>query len=141
MGESRHGDRREDQPPGARIRNGLGVRDHEEREQQQRAALELVHGDRQGIAEPERPRHQQPAMCRQEEKRDVGAPRPLQHHDAEEAEQGREPQCGAPLARRHPGAAGAEEEHDDGDGGGIEDMLAVDADRNLEPTAMTAASA
>src|SRR6476660_8116823 len=48
----------EKDPPGARIRSRLRVRDHEEREEEQRAALEPVERNRERIVGGERPREQ-----------------------------------------------------------------------------------
>ena len=109
----------------------LRVGDHEEAEEQEGAALEAVKGDRQRLAERQRPSDQQCGVCGQEGQGHVASGGAVddQHPGAGHRESKR--RRGAPLARRHPGLVGREEEGDEGAVGRIEDVLAAKANHEL----------
>jgi hypothetical protein len=110
------------------IGRGLGIGDHEEGEQHERAGLELLDGDGERIAEICRARQQKARVGGQERQRDVEALGPGQDEHAEAREREHQQRFAAPLAGRDPGVAGCHDEGDDGEVGRVEDMLSVDAD-------------
>jgi hypothetical protein len=97
MGEERDRER-ENETPEPRVRCGARIGDHEEGEDQQRAALELMEWNGEGISEPARAGEQQRGMACEKENGDIGAAGRTQHEDGKEAKQRREPHRRAPLA-------------------------------------------
>ena len=101
--EQRYGDG-EHEASQPRIRRRARIRDHEEGEDQQRPALELMQRDRERVAEPNGPHQQEGCMRDQKEDGDVGAVRRAQHEDGEKAQERGEPYGRSPLSRRNPHA-------------------------------------
>ena len=102
---------------------------HEESEEQQRPALELMQRDRERVAEPGRAEQERPHQ--KTRNANVTSPRAArfttrapQAHDQE-----RQQRDVPPLARRHPYLPGQEHHPDDAEVGGVEDVLAVDCGR------------
>ncbi len=116
---------------GARVRGRLRVRDHEEGEDQQRAALEAVERNRERLAEPGGARDDERQVDAQERHGDVRAGGPL-HDEAAGAGQEKPPERRLPpLPRRDPGVSRREDRHDDSEIGGVEDVLAAPAQEEL----------
>src|SRR3954471_14680598 len=95
-------ERREEDPSGARVGRGLRIGDHEEGEEQQRAALQPVKRNRQRLADPERPPDDQRAPEDDERVRDVAARRAIDDQSADAGDQESEEGDVSPLSRRHP---------------------------------------
>mgnify|MGYP001818870763 CR=1 FL=1 len=124
-------DRGKRDTPERGIGRRLWVRNHEEREDEQGAVLQLVHRDRQRITQPQGPPEQQRAVKYQEGNRRFCTLRAGQHLEAE----AREAECtyrsAAPLARRYPGVFADQLERDLGHIGRVENMLAFVPDNKL----------
>jgi hypothetical protein len=133
--EQRYGDG-EHEAAQPRIRRRARIRDHEEGEDQQRPALELMQRDRERVAEPNGPHQQEGCMRDQKEDGDVEAVRRAQHEDGEKAQKRGEPYRRSPLSRRNPHAVRSQKQNHDREACGIPDVLAVHpkdefrADRN-----------
>ena len=84
---------REHEAAEPRVGRGARIGDHEEREDQERAALQLMDRNGERIAEPPGACEQQRGVAAEKEDRHVGAARRVQHQDREEAEQRGEPDC------------------------------------------------
>jgi hypothetical protein len=68
-------------------------------------------------------------MAGEEEDRNIGAARRLQNQDGKKAKQRREPDRRTPLAGRNPHLIGGEQQDNDGEACGIEDVLAIEAEK------------
>jgi len=121
----------EDEAPEPRVGRGARIGNHEEGEDQQRAALQLVQRDRERIAEPKGAREQERGVAGEEEDRDVGAARGVQHQDGAKGDERCEPDAGAPLAGRDPHVIGEHEQRHDGEAGRVEHVLAVAPDHEF----------
>ena len=130
-------DEGDDGGEGDAARAGVGRRarvgDHEEGEDQERPALELVERNREGVAEPERPGDEQPGVAPEETERDVGAPGPLEHEAAGARDEEREERRRTPLAGRGPGPVGRGEQDHEREVRRVEEVLAPPAERELAP--------
>ncbi len=129
-GAQRH-QRREQDAPASRIGRGLRIRDHEEGEQDERAAFEPMQGNAQGLAEPERSSDEQRGVADEKRKCHVASRGPVHDEAAggreEEAEHGR----AAPLTGRDPHDAREEHHRHQREVRGIEDVLAAHAQDEL----------
>src|SRR5262245_45719711 len=90
---------REEHSSRTRIRRGSWIGNHEECEEQERAALKLFHGDRPGIAEPECPAEQDGRVGSDENAADIAAHGAMHHHAAETRHEKAEVKFAAPLSR------------------------------------------
>src|SRR3954454_6099064 len=75
-------ERGEEDPSRARVGRGLRVGNHEEGEEQQRAALEAVKRNRERLADPQRPPDHERAPEDDERVRDVAARRTIDNQSA-----------------------------------------------------------
>src|SRR5262249_31771537 len=127
-------ERAEDEAARPRVGRRAGVGDHEEGEEEQASALELVDGNRERIAEPKRAGDEEHGPRREEREGHVGAERAMDDEAAGaregEGQEGRRP----PLPRRDPGRA-ARKQHGGGEAEvrGVEDVLAPHAQHELAP--------
>src|SRR3954449_6344325 len=92
-------ERGEEDPSGARIGRGLRIGNHEEGEEQQRAALQPVKRNRQRLADPERPSDDERAPEDDEGVRDVAARRAIDYQSADAGDQESEEGYVSPLSR------------------------------------------
>lgn len=122
------GDERGVERPGAAmVRDRHRIGDHEEREEKERTAAEVMDEDRGGLAEPRDAGGERAEVAGEKRRAHVGPARPSDDEGAERHEPRRERDVGAPLARRHPCVR---QKHEGGDGaevGGVEEMLASPA--------------
>ncbi len=118
--------------PGAGARRGLGVGDHVEGEDEERAATQLAQRDPEWIAEVERAAEEEPCPAGEKGGGDVEARRSRHHEAAGSGHQQPEVRRAAPLAGRHPAEA-EHERHHDREVGGIEEVAIARAQRELAP--------
>ena len=90
-----------------------------------------VQRNRHRLAEIERPAEHQRAVEGDERVGDVAARRAVDDQAAEARHQEREERHRSPLPRRHPDLIGQQQHRDDAAVGGIEDVLAAEADDEL----------
>src|SRR5262249_46895968 len=118
-------------PSGARVRCGLGVRDHEEGEDEESAAFEAMHRNRERLPEPERTTEEEPDVAPDERKSHVAARRAVDD-EAPHADEEKTDESGiTPLSGRDPNGSCGEHHGNDPEVGGIEEMLAVPAEKEL----------
>jgi hypothetical protein len=122
---------REEHASCPRIGRGLRIRDHEEREEHERAALEPVQGDAERLPEPERPADEQRGEGGEEGHRHVAPGCAV--HDQPASRGQDEPEHGraAPLAGRDPYLAREQHHRHQREVGRVEDMLAPDPQDEL----------
>ncbi len=129
-GAQRHQEGEED-AAGPRVGRGLGVRDHEEGEQEERSVRDLVEGDRHRLSQPERAAEQDRQVEGEEGPGHVAARGAVDHEATQAGHQEREEGDAPPLARRDPDAAGQEHQGDDAEVRRVEHVLAVPAEDEL----------
>ena len=117
--------------PRTSIGRGAGVGDHEEREEQQRAALQLVHRHGHRIPQPQRAAEHDGRERQQKGVRDVAARCAVHDEPAEAREEEGEERRASPLTGGDPDAVAREEKRDEGDVRRIEDVLAAKANDEL----------
>src|SRR5208337_1497359 len=115
----------------ASVGAGHRIRDHEECEQQQRAALELMRPDGPSIAEVLDAKRERAKIEGEKGPADVAAARALSHQHAQHHEPSRDGHVLTPLARRYPRAGKQEVREDDAEGRGIEQMLVAKTEERL----------
>ena len=119
-----------DDPTRSGVRRRLGVRDHEEGKDQQRAALDLMEWDRKWIAEPDGARDEQADIEAKKGQRHIRTCRAGDHEAAETGDEKPEPGYLSPLPGRDP--AEPTGEHDDQrQVSRIEEMFVIPADDEL----------
>jgi hypothetical protein len=123
--------RGEQDASGPRVGRGLGIRDHEEREEHECAALEPVQRDAQRFAQPERPADEQHGVGREKGHRHIAPGRAVHDEPAGRCEQEAEHRRAAPLAGRDPHLAREQHHRHQGEVRGIEDVLAPDPQQEL----------
>jgi hypothetical protein len=129
-GACRHQHGEEDAPT-PRVRRGLRIRDHEEGEQHQRAALEPVQGNVEGLSEPERSSREERDVGDEKRERHVASRSAVHHEPAGRREQEAEDGRAAPLAGGDPDAAGDQDHRHQREVRGIEDVLAAHSQDEL----------
>ena len=117
--------------PARMIGNRLGVGDHEEGEQQERAALQLMAPDGHALPEPRHTKSERRRVEGEKRECDVGAASAVDDETAERDEPSCESEVRSPLARGHPGARQEHEREDDPEVPGIEEVLAAHANQEL----------
>ena len=124
-------ERGEQHAPGARVRRRPRIRDHEEREEHERAAFESVDGDGERLSEPEGPADEQRRIGAEKGHRHVAPGRAV--HDEPSRRSEEEPEHGraAPLTGRDPHLARQEHHRHQREVGRVEDVLAVDSQDEL----------
>lgn len=120
----------EDHPARAGVRRGLGVGNHEERENQQSDALDLMQRDRQRVAEPESSRDEQTDVESEKAQGHIRARRPRHDEASHPGDEQAEPDDLPPLSRRDPSEAGGDRD-DQREIRGIEDVLLAPPDDEL----------
>ena len=111
---------------GSGIGRRLGIRDHEEREQEERAVLKMVKGNREGVAEKRCTGEDDRAIETDEGVGDVASRRAVDHEATATGEKKREEGSGAPLARRHPDTRAQSHHHGQSEVGWVEHVSVVD---------------
>lgn len=119
-----------DDPACSRVRRGLVVGNHEEGEDQQRTAFNLVQWDCERVAEPQRSNEQQTNVETKKGECDIGSCRPGDDHTAETGDQKTEPSHLPPLPRRDP-AKTTGKDHDECDVCGVKYVLFLPPDDEL----------
>lgn len=131
VGRARGDERAEEEAPRAGVGCRLGVGDHEEREEQERAALEAMEGNRERFVERQGPPDDQKKGCRDVRERDVAARRALHDEAAGAGDEEAEERGASPLARGDPSLARHGDREDQSEIGGVEEVLAVEAEERL----------
>src|SRR5271156_5114628 len=111
--------------PGHRIGN------HEERKQQQRAALELMRPHCPALAEIFDARRERTEIEREKLPADISAPRAIRHQHAEHHHPSCYREILTPLPRRYPGAGKKDDRENDAEGRWIEQMLVAKSEKRL----------
>ena len=122
---------REQDAPCPRIGRGLGIRDHEEGEQHERAALEPVQGNAHGLSQPEGSSGEQRDVADEKCEGHIAPRCPVHDQAAGRREQESEHGRAAPLTGRDPHAAREEHHRHQREVRGIEDVLAAHAQHEL----------
>jgi len=124
LDEPRPGDdeEREEQAARAGIRRRPGVRDHEEGEDEERSALQLVQGYGDRVPEPRGTAHEQQQVQREERVGDVAPARPVDDEAPEASDQEAEEGGAPPLGWGDPRPS-REEQAREGDVRRIEEVL------------------
>jgi len=105
---------------------GFGVGDHEEGENQECAALELVERDGEWVAEPEGANEEKGDPETEEGEGCCAAFDFEQDEGGEAGAEGENPYCAAPLCGGYPDLIGQQEQDgDDAEIGGVEDVFVV----------------
>jgi hypothetical protein len=123
--------RGEQDATGSRVGRGLRIRDHEEGEEHERAALDPVQGDAQGLAEPERSADEQRGVGAEEGEGHVAPGRAVHDQPAGRGEEEPEHRRAAPLAGRDPHLAREQHHGHQREVGRVEDVLAADPQDEL----------
>src|SRR5208282_2879940 len=110
---------------------GHRIRNHEERKQQQRAALQLMRPYGPPLAEVLDAKRERGEIEREEGPADVAAARALRHQHAQHDDPAPDRKILTPLARRNPGAGKKSDCEDDAEGRGIEQMLFTKPENRL----------
>ena len=122
---------KEDAPEPA-VRRGLRIGDHEEREEQQRAALQPVQRDGHRLAQPERAPEDQREIGAEKGERHIAPRGAIHHQPAEAGHEKAEERRVSPLAGRDPHlAVGREHQRDEAEVRRVEEMLAAQAQAEL----------
>src|SRR5271156_574311 len=111
--------------PGHRIGN------HEERKQEQRAALELMRPHGPALAEIFDPRRERTEIEGEKRPADVSAPRAICHQHTEHQHPPGDREILTPLPRRYPAAGKKDDRENDAEGRWIEQMLVAKSEKRL----------
>lgn len=117
----------EEHAAGARVGRRLRIGDHEEREQEQRAVLQAMKGNRQRLAQPERAADEDRAPRDDECVRHIASRGAIDDEAAHAGDEKREEGKAAPLAGRNPHPRRDEHQRDDGEVCRIENVLSAPA--------------
>jgi hypothetical protein len=117
--------RAEQDASGSRVGRRLRIRDHEEREEHERAALEAMERNAERLSEPERPRDEESRVGHEEGHGHVAPGRAVHDQAARRGEQEAEHGRAAPLSGRDPHVPRAEHHRHQREVRGIEDVLAL----------------
>ena len=108
---------------------GHRIGNHEKREQQQRAAFELMRPHGPSLTEVLEAHRERAKIEREERPADIAAARAIRDEHAEHHDPSRDGNVLAPLARRHPRAGKKDDREDEAEGRGIEQMLASKSEK------------
>ena len=115
----------EQDAPTPRVGRRLRIRDHEEGEQHEGAALEPMKRNAEGLSETERSASEERDVGDEEREGHVTARCAIHHEPASRRHQEAKDGRAAPLARRDPDAAGEEDHRHQREVRGIENVLAT----------------
>jgi hypothetical protein len=126
-------EQREQHPASPRIGRRLGVRNHEERENEERAISQAMQWNRDRFAEPGGAAEEEARVRAEEAERDVG-PFGARHDDQPDGgNQERKERRLAPLTGRHPGVTRQQQRRNDAEVRRIEHVLSSNANGEFAP--------